>query len=61
MSSRAETIAVVICLVVFLFFAAAWIHLPGPQMDEFLHVPVVLRWLRPTTLYHVSSAATPSR
>jgi hypothetical protein len=53
MSSRAETVIVVVCLVVFLFFAAAWIHLPGPQMDEFLHVPVVLRWLRPTTLYHV--------
>ncbi len=52
MSSRAETIAVGACLVVFLFFAAAWIHLPGPQMDEFLHVPVVVRFLRPTTLYH---------
>lgn len=53
MSSRAQTIAVVACLVVFLFFAAAWIHLPGPQMDEFLHIPVVLPSLRPTTLYNL--------
>ncbi len=53
MSSRAETIAVGVCLVVFLFFAAAWIHLPGPQMDEFLHVPAVLPSLRPTTLYNL--------
>jgi len=53
MPSRAETVAVVACLVVFLFFAAAWIHLPGPQMDEFLPVPAVLPSLRPTTLYNL--------
>ena len=41
--SRLEAIAVAASLAVFLFFAAAWIHLPGPQHDELLHVPVLLR------------------
>jgi hypothetical protein len=54
MSSRAETGVVAACLVVFLFFATAWLHLPGPQMDEFLHVPVLLPSLRSTTLYYLS-------
>jgi hypothetical protein len=53
MSSRAEAVLAGAGLLLFLFFAAAWIHLPGPQMDEFLPVPALLPALRSTTLYHV--------
>jgi len=51
MSRRAETLLVAAALGLYLFFAAAWIHLPGPQIDELLHVSAVLPHLRPTVLY----------
>ncbi len=40
----------------FLLFAAAWIHLPGPQHDELLHAPVVVPHLRSTALYSLEAA-----
>ena len=44
--SRAERLLVAASLLLFLFFAAAWIHLPGPQHDELLHLPVLSPLLR---------------
>ncbi len=43
--SRTEMLGLAACLLVFLFFGAAWIHLPGPQHDEMLPVSVLLPWL----------------
>ena len=45
--SRAETPLFLACLLAFLVFASAWIHLPGPQQDELLHLPVLSPLLRP--------------
>lgn len=43
-------------LALFLLFAAAWIHLPGPQHDELLHVPVLKPEWRASALYSVQIA-----
>ncbi len=43
--SRTEVLGLAACLLVFLFFGAAWIHLPGPQHDEMLPVSVLVPWL----------------
>jgi len=37
-------------LVLYVAISAAWIHLPGPQQDELLHLPVLSPVLRPGAL-----------
>jgi len=59
MSRRAETLLIAGCLAVFLLFASAWIHLPGPQHDELLHLPVVFPALRSSALYSVQAGGHP--
>ncbi|MBI3667438.1 MAG: glycosyltransferase family 39 protein [Acidobacteria bacterium] len=44
---RAEAPLFSASLLAFLLFAAAWIHLPGPQQDELLHLPVLSTPVRP--------------
>ena len=51
---RAERLVVTASLLLFLFFAAAWIHLPGPQQDELLHLPVLSPRLRSNVEFGVT-------
>lgn len=49
--SRVATVSLGGSILAYLFFAAAWIHLPGPQYDELLHLPVLSPLLRPDALF----------
>src|SRR5262245_21730793 len=57
--ARAETLCVATCLLVFLFFGAAWIHLPGPEEDEMLPVPVLLPRLRSQVEFAIQLGSRP--
>ena len=53
--SRAEKILFAGIMALFLFFAIAWISLPGPQQDELLHLDVLLPALRPAVFFSLKT------